>query len=62
MTARNTARHTLTDEPGIRTVDDEELRTVRGGKSIWGHIKDGARWVKNHVVATLHSIGIKGQF
>jgi hypothetical protein len=62
MNARNRAQHRLTDGPGIRTVDDEELRTVRGGKSLWGHIKDGARWVKNHVVATLHSIGYKGTF
>lgn len=62
MTTRNSTHRKLTDGPGIRTVGDEELRTVRGGKSIWGSIKDGAKWVKNHVVATLHSIGFKGTF
>jgi hypothetical protein len=62
MTTRNTAHHTATGGPGVRTVGDDELRTVRGGKSIWGHIKAGARWVKDHVVITLHSIGFKTKF
>ncbi len=62
MTTGNRAHHGPTDGPSIRTVGDEELRTVRGGKSIWGHIKDAAAWVKKHVAATLNSIGYKGTF
>jgi hypothetical protein len=46
----------------IRSLSDDELRAVRGGRSFWGTVKAGATWVKNHVVATLHSIGIKGTF
>lgn len=33
-----------------------------GGKSIWGHIKGRARWVKDHVVITLRSIGVRTRF
>ena len=64
MSTRNSAHHRLTDGAGIRTVGDEELRTVRGGKSLWGHIKSAAQWVGDHVKATAHSIviGIKGTF
>jgi len=62
MTTRNSAYYRLTDRPGIRMVGDEELQRVFGGKSIWGHIKDAAKWVGNHVVVGLHYIGIKGSF
>ena len=50
----------LTNGPGIRTVGDEELRTVRGGKDPW-YVR-AAVWAKEHVKATLHSIGIGGTF
>lgn len=46
---------------GIRAVGDEELSTVFGG-SLWSGLKKVGRWIKNHVTATLHSIGIKGTF
>jgi hypothetical protein len=46
----------------IATVTDDELRLVRGGRSFWGSIKAAAKWVKNHVVGGLRSIGIKGKF
>lgn len=59
MTTRRSAHHKLTDGPGIRTVGDQELRTVRGGRSWIGRAWD---WAKKHVVATLHSIGYKGTF
>jgi hypothetical protein len=53
----------VTSNPGgMRTVADDELRSVRGGRSFWGWVKRAARWVKDHVVAGLHSIGIKGKF
>jgi hypothetical protein len=44
------------------TVSDDELRLVRGGRSFWGSIKAAAKWVKDHVVVGLKSIGIKGKF
>ena len=31
-------------------------------KSLWDRVKGAAKWVKNHVTATLSSIGIKGTF
>lgn len=31
-------------------------------RSLWDRLKGAAKWVKNHVTATLHSIGIKGTF
>jgi hypothetical protein len=46
----------------IQTVTDEELRTVRGGKSFWDRVKSAAKWVKDHVVIGLNKIGIKGKF
>jgi hypothetical protein len=45
----------------MRRVPDDELSLVSGG-SIWGGIKRAARWVKDHVVLGLKSIGIKGKF
>ena len=45
----------------MQRVANDELSMVSGG-SIWGGIKRAARWVKDHVVAGLHSIGIKGKF
>ena len=50
----------------METISAEELRVVRGGKSFWGRVKDGvkraAKWVKDHVVIGLRSIGFKGRF
>jgi hypothetical protein len=46
----------------VRTVTDDELRLVRGGRSFWGSVKAAAKWVKDHVVVGLKSIGIKGKF
>jgi hypothetical protein len=48
-------------ENRMRRVPDDELSLVSGG-SIWGGIKRAARWVKDHVVLGLKSIGIKGKF
>lgn len=45
----------------IRTVGDDELRSVRGGSFV-SRLKGAARWVKNHVVIGLNKIGIKGKF
>lgn len=50
------------DGPEIQTVADDELRSVRGGKSFWSRVKAAAKWVKNHVVIGLNKIGIKGKF
>jgi len=49
-------------EPGIRAVADDELRSVRGGRSFWGSLKAAAKWCKNHIVIGLNKIGIKGKF
>lgn len=49
-------------ESGIRAVADDELRTVRGGRSFWGSVKAAAKWCKNHIVIGLNKIGIKGKF
>ena len=46
----------------LQTVDDDELRSVRGGRSFWSRVKRAAKWVKDHVVIGLKSIGIKGKF
>ena len=46
--------------PVMTFVSDEELRLLHGGRSFWATVKAAAGWVKDHVVATLHSIGIKG--
>jgi hypothetical protein len=46
----------------VQTVTDDELRTVRGGKSFWDRVKSAAKWVKDHVVIGLNKIGIKGKF
>jgi hypothetical protein len=51
----------LREPLGIRTVEEEELRSVRGG-TFWSRLKSVGRWIKNHVVIGLHSIGIKGKF
>jgi hypothetical protein len=56
------ARHMMDDGWGLRPVRDEELRLVRGGRSFWQKVKAGAKWVKDHVVIGLKSIGIKGKF
>jgi hypothetical protein len=45
----------------MQRVANDELSLVSGG-SIWGWVKHAAGWVKDHVVAGLHSIGIKGKF
>ncbi len=37
-------------ESGIKTVSDDELQSVRGGKSFWDRVKGAAKWAKNHVV------------
>ena len=50
----------LTNGPGIRTVGDEELRTVRGGKDPW--YSRAYAWIKNHVTGSRNSIGYKGEF
>ena len=53
----------MTDQKrAVATVSDEELRRVRGGKSFWDRVKAAAKWVKDHVVLGLKSIGIKGKF
>ena len=49
------------DDTGMVPVSDDELRMVQGG-SIWGRIKKAAGWVKDHVVATAKSIGVKFKF
>jgi len=46
----------------VKHLADDEMRAIRGGRSFWGAVKGAATWVKNHVVAGLHSIGIKGTF
>ena len=50
------------DGRNIAKVTDDELRLVRGGKSLWDRVKAAAKWVKDHVVGGLRSIGIKGKF
>lgn len=37
MTTRTTARHTVTGGPGVRTVGDDLLRTVRGQVDLGTH-------------------------
>ncbi len=46
----------------IQRLTDDELRSVRGGRSFWSRVKGAAKWVKDHVVIGLKSIGIKGKF
>ena len=46
----------------IETATDDELRSVRGGKSFWSRLKAAAKWVRDHVVIGLDKIGIKGKF
>jgi hypothetical protein len=53
--------HLMDQENGMQRVPDDELSLVSGG-SIWSGIKSAARWVKDHVVLGLKSIGIKGKF
>ena len=53
----------MTDSgPGVQTVTDDELRLVRGGKSLWDRVKGAAKWVKNHVVGGAKWIGLKFRF
>jgi len=47
---------------GFVPVADEILASVHGGRSLWGWVKAGAKWVKDHVVLGLKYIGIKGTF
>jgi hypothetical protein len=49
-------------ESGIKTVPDDELRSVRGGRSFWGWLKSAATWVKDHVVGGFKWIGLKFRF
>jgi hypothetical protein len=52
----------MATEPGIETVPDDELRSVRGGRSFWGWLKSAAKWVKDHVVGGFKWIGLKFRF
>jgi hypothetical protein len=52
----------MASEPGIRFVPDDELRSVRGGKSFWDRVKGAAKWAKNHVVGGFKWIGLKFRF
>jgi hypothetical protein len=47
---------------GIQPVTDDELRWVRGGRSLWGWIKKGAKWAKDHIVGGAKWIGLKFRF
>ncbi|MEV7343602.1 hypothetical protein [Streptomyces sp. NPDC093544] len=48
--------------PRFVPVPDDELRRIRGGRSIWSRVKSAAKWAKDHVVIGLRYIGIKGRF
>jgi hypothetical protein len=48
--------------PGIERVSDDELRSVRGGRSFWGSVKRAAKWAKDHVVGGAKWIGLKFRF
>jgi hypothetical protein len=53
----------MTDNgPQMQTVTDDELSSVRGGKSFWSRVKGAAKWVKNHVVGGAKWIGLKFRF
>ena len=52
----------MTTESGIRIVPDDELQSVRGGKSFWDRVKGAAKWAKNHVVGGAKWIGLKFRF
>jgi len=52
----------MNNAKGIQLVTDEELRLVRGGRSIWGWIKKGAKWAKDHVVGGFKWVGLKFGF
>lgn len=47
------------DPPPPPSTGDDGTAEAR---SLWDRLKGAAKWVKNHVTATLHSIGIKGTF
>ena len=51
----------IEDGKRINPVTDDELSRVRGG-SFWSGVKKVGRWIKDHVVIGLQSIGIKGKF
>ena len=52
----------MATEPVIETVSDDELRSVRGGKSFWGWLKGAATWAKDHIVGGFKWIGLKFRF
>jgi hypothetical protein len=52
----------MSTEPGIASVPDDELRSVRGGKSFWSRVKGAAKWCKDHVVGGAKWIGLKFRF
>src|SRR3954469_4280278 len=52
----------MTTESGIRIVPDDELQSVRGGKSFWDRVKGAAKWAKNHVVGGAKWICLKVRF
>ena len=54
--------HMMNNANGIQMVTDEELRLVRGGRSVWGWIKKGAKWAKDHVVGGFKWVGLKFRF
>jgi hypothetical protein len=39
-----------------------ERRVARGEMAIWGWLKKGAKWVKDHVVGGAKWIGVKFRF
>jgi hypothetical protein len=52
----------MTSDSRITTVPDDELRSVRGGKSFWDRVKGAAKWAKNHIVGGAKWIGLKFRF
>ena len=52
----------MATKPVIEMVSDDELRSVRGGRSFWGWLKSAAKWVKDHVVGGFKWIGLKFRF
>jgi hypothetical protein len=52
----------MATEPVIEAVSDDELRSVRGGRSFWGWLKSAAKWAKDHVVGGFKWIGLKFRF